>query len=137
MCCVPAYPVRTHGSVTKKATRPAMYLLHFSRYDCPGCDKMWWFTTMGDLESFIKAAYPKYPVAEWPPDRGFYPNGLSIRKCTGNNQDLILRSMVDVHDFEYDMPECLSPEVETVAKLIYDLQGIVDLIEDGEYAWPA
>ena len=113
-----------------------MYMLHFSRYDCPGCDKMWWFTTMGDLESFIKAAYPKYPVAEWNADQWFYPNGLSIRKCVGNNQDLVLRSMVDVHDFEYGMPECLSPEVETVAKLIYDLQVIVDLIEDGDYEWP-
>lgn len=45
--------------------------------------------------------------------------------------------MVETHDFEYEMPECLVPEVETAAKLIYDLQGIVDLLEDGdEYKWP-
>jgi hypothetical protein len=36
--------------------------------------------------------------------------------------------MVDTHDFDYEFPECLSPQVETVAKLIYDLQGIVDLV---------
>ena len=112
-------------------------MLKFSRYDCPGCDKKWLFDTVKDIETFIKDAYPKFPVAEWTQDRGFYPNGLSIRKCIGNNQDLILRSMVDAHDFEYEMPECLSPEVETVAKLIYDLQGIIDTIEDGgEYEWP-
>jgi hypothetical protein len=44
--------------------------------------------------------------------------------------------MIDTNDFEYEMPECLSPEVETVARLIYDLQGIVDLIADGDYTWP-
>ena len=45
--------------------------------------------------------------------------------------------MVDTHDFEYEMPECPWPKFKTVAKLIYDLQGIVDLIEDGgEYEWP-
>jgi hypothetical protein len=45
--------------------------------------------------------------------------------------------MVDNHDFDYEMPECLSPDLETVSNLIYNLQGIVDLIEDGgEYEWP-
>jgi hypothetical protein len=35
------------------------------------------------------------------------------------------------------MPVCLSPEVETVAKLIYDLQGIINTLEEGEeYEWP-
>ena len=47
-----------------------------------------------------------------------------------------MRSMVDSNDFEYEMPECLSPEFETSAKLIYDLQGIVDAMEEGEYQWP-
>jgi hypothetical protein len=113
-----------------------MYMLKFSRYDCPGCDKKWFFETMNEIEAFIKAAYPKFPKAEWPPGLGFYPDGLSISECIGRNPILKMRSMVDAHDFEYEMPECLSPEVETVAKLIYDLQGIVNLIEDGEYEWP-
>ena len=49
-----------------------------------------------------------------------------------------MMSMVEVHDFEYKMPEFNpSAGVETVAKLIYDLQGIVDLVEDGGYyQWP-
>jgi hypothetical protein len=113
-----------------------MYMLKFSRYDCPGCDKKWFFENIEKIEAFIKAAYPKFPVAEWPQDNGFYPNGLSIFECIGRNPNLKMRSMVETHDFDYEMPECLSPEVETVAKLIYDLQGIVDLIEDGEYQWP-
>ena len=113
-----------------------MYLLKFSRYDCPGCVKKWFFETIGEIEAFIRAAYPKFPKAEWPLDCEFYPNGLSISECIGRNPVLKMRSMVDAHDFEYEMPVCLSPQFETVAKLIYDLQGIVDLIEDGEYEWP-
>ena len=114
-----------------------MYLLKFSRYDCPGCDKMWFFDTMEEIESFIKAAYPKFPDAAWPMNSEFYPNGLSIYARTGRNPVLKMRSMYDGPDSEYEMPECLCPEVEIVAKLIYDLQGIVDLVDDGgEYQWP-
>ena len=48
-----------------------------------------------------------------------------------------MRSMVDSNDFEYEEPMCLSTKVEFVSQLIYRLQGIVDLIEDGgEYEWP-
>ena len=112
-------------------------MLKFSRYDCPGCDKKWFFDTIEEIETFIKDAYPKFPEAAWARGHEFYPNGLWIYECVGRNPVLKMRSMVDTHDFEYAMPECLSPVVETMAKLIYDLQGIVDLIEDGgEYQWP-
>jgi hypothetical protein len=120
-----------------------MYLLKFSRYDCPGCDKKWYFETIGEIETFIKDAYPKFPEAVWPDDCKFYPNGLSIYECVGRNPILKMRSMVDVYDFEsrlehrYEMPQCLSPEFETATKLINDLQEIIDLIQDdGEYQWP-
>jgi hypothetical protein len=113
-----------------------MYMLKFSRYDCPGCVKKWFFDTIKEIESFIKDAYPKFPDAVWPQNCDFYPNGLSISECIGRKPVLKLKSMIDTNDFEYEMPECLSPEVETVARLIYDLQGIVDLIADGEYTWP-
>ena len=114
-----------------------MYLLKFARYDCPGCDKKWFFETIGEIESFIKDAYPKFPEAEWRHGHEFYPNGLHVYECVGRNPVLKLNSMVEVHDFDYEMPECLSPEFETIAKLIYDLQGIIDLLEDGgEYQWP-
>lgn len=92
---------------------------------------------MEEIETFIKAAYPKFPEADWTRGHEFYPNGLSIYACTGRNPVLKMRSMYDAQDSEYEMPECLCPEVETVAKLIYDLQGIVYLVEDGgEYQWP-
>jgi hypothetical protein len=113
-----------------------MYLLKFSRYDCPGCDKKWYFDTIGELETFIKDAYPKFPETEWPQGRGFYPNGLSIYECVGRNPVLKMRSMVDSNDFEYYEPMCLSTKVEFVSQLIYRLQGIVDSMEDGEYQWP-
>ena len=113
-----------------------MYLLKFSRYDCPGCDKKWFFETIEEIEAFIRSAYPKFPVAEWNADQWFYPNGLSISECIGRNPVLKMKSMVAAHDFEYEMPVCLSSQFETVARLIYDLQGIVDRIEDGEYEWP-
>ena len=109
-----------------------MYLLQFSRYDCPGCDKSWYFDTIEDIETFIKDAYPKFPETEWKHGHEFYPNGLSISECVGRYPVLKMWSMVDAHDFDYEMPDYLSPEFETVAKLIYDLQGIVDLIQDGE-----
>ena len=113
-----------------------MYMLKFSRYDCPGCDKKWFFDTIEGIESFIKNAYPKFPEAVWSRGESFYPNGLSIYECVGRNPVLKMRSMVDVHDFDYEMPVCLSPEVENVGKLIYTLQGIIDAIDDGEYQWP-
>jgi hypothetical protein len=113
-----------------------MYMLEFSRYDCPGCDKKWFFETIGEIESFIKDAYPKFPEASWTRGDSFYPNGLSVYQCVGRNPILKINSMVETHDFDYEFPECLSPEFETVAKLIYDLQGIVDAMEDGEYQWP-
>jgi hypothetical protein len=114
-----------------------MYLLQFSRYDCPGCDKLWCFDTIEEIETFVKDACPKFPETVWKPRHGFYPNGLSISEVTtGRKQVLRMKSMVDAHDFEYKMPECYSPEVEPVAKLIYDSQGIVDAMEDGEYQWP-
>jgi hypothetical protein len=114
-----------------------MFMLKFSRYDCPGCDKKWFFDTIEDIETFIKDAYPKFPEAVWSQDHGFYPNGLSIYEWVGRNPILKMRSMVGAHDFYYDMPICFSPEVEDVAHLIYTLQGIVDLLEDGgEYEWP-
>jgi hypothetical protein len=113
-----------------------MYLLEFSRYDCPGCDRKWFFDTIEEIETFIKDAYPKFPVAEWPQNCEFYPNGLNIYR-TDRTPQLLMRSMVDNYEDEGEMPECLSPEVETVATLIYDLQVIIDIIEDGgEYEWP-
>ena len=119
------------------ATLHTMYMLKFSRYDCPGCDKKWFFETIEDIEIFVKDAYPKFPEAVWPMNCEFYPNGLHIYECVGRNPVLKMKSMVDTNDFEYEMPQCFSPEVETVAKLIYDLQGIIDIIEDGgEYHWP-
>lgn len=111
-------------------------MLKFSRYDCPGCDKKWFFETIDEIESFVKNAYPKFPEDEWSRGSEFYPNGMSIYECIGRHPVLKLKSMVDTNDFEYEMPECLSPQFETVAKLIYDLQGIVDLMGDGEYLWP-
>jgi hypothetical protein len=114
-----------------------MYLLQFSRYDCPGCNKMWCFSTIEELESFVRDACPKFPETTWKPRNGFYPNGLSISEVVGRKQVLRMRSMVDAHDFEHEMPECFCAEVEPVAKLIYEAQGIVDIIDDeGEYRWP-
>ena len=113
-----------------------MYLLQFSRYDCPGCDKLWYFDTLKELETFIKDAYPKFPETEWQHGREFYPNGLSISEVVGHKQVLRMRSMVDSNDFEYEEPMCLSTKVEFVAQLIYRMQGIVDAMEDGEYQWP-
>jgi hypothetical protein len=113
-----------------------MFMLQFSRYDCPGCDKKWFFETIGEIESFIKDAYPKFPEAEWRHGHEFYPNGLSIYECVGRNPVLKMRSMVDSNDFEYEEPMCLSTKVEFVAQLIYRMQGIVDAMEDGEYQWP-
>lgn len=115
-----------------------MYLLQFSRYDCPGCHKTWCFDTIGEIETFVKDACPKFPETTWNPRHGFYPNGLSIYQIVGRKQVLKMRSMVDAHDFDYEMPECLSPEVESVAKIIYESQGIVDAMDDfgDEYKWP-
>jgi hypothetical protein len=115
----------------KRPGHHTMYLLKFSRYDCPGCDRKWFFETIKDLETFLKDVYPKFPETEWRHGHEFYPNGLSIYECV-----LKMRSMVETHDFAYEMSESLSPQVNTVAKLIYDLQGIVDAMEDGEYQWP-
>ena len=36
-------------------------MIKFSRYDCPGCDKKWFFKTIKEIESFINDAYPKFP----------------------------------------------------------------------------
>jgi hypothetical protein len=114
-----------------------MYELAFSRYDCPGCDTWWYFESIQDIEEFIKDAYPKFPVAEWPIDCKFYPNGLSIYKIVGQAHVMMLRSMVASHDFESFMPESYCVESDEVAKLIYDLQIIVDQLEEGqEYEWP-
>jgi hypothetical protein len=114
-----------------------MFMLKFSRYDCPGCDKKWFFGTIEEIETFIKDAYPKFPEAVWTRGNEFYPNGLSIYECKGRSPILKLKSMIDAHDFEYEMPGCPWTKFKTVAKLIYDLQGIVDNIEDGgEYQWP-
>jgi len=114
-----------------------MYMLEFSRYDCPGCDAKWFFDSIEETETFIKDSYPKFPEAVWPQDCKFYPNGLDIYECIGRTQTLLMRSMVDANDFDCEMPVCFSTEVEPVAKLIYDLQGIIDIIEDGgEYQWP-
>jgi hypothetical protein len=110
-----------------------MYKLAFSRYDCPGCDTWWYFESIEDIEKFILDAYPKFPVAEWPIDCTFYPNGLSIYKCVGNVHVMMMRSMVE----SLMGPEALCIETDRVAKLIYDLQLIVDKIEEGqEYEWP-
>ena len=111
-------------------------MLKFSRYDCPGCDRKWFFETIGEIETFIKDAYPKFPETEWEQDREFYPNGLSIYECIGRTPVLKMRSMVESHDFDYEIPEFLFSQFETVSKLIYELQGIVDAIQDGEYKWP-
>jgi len=113
-----------------------MYLLKFSRYDCPGCDKLWYFSTIKELETFVWEDCPKFPDTEWRPRHGFYPNGLSIYEIVGRKQVLRMKSMVDVHDFDYGMPECYSAEVEPLAKLIYDSQIIVDAMQDGEHKWP-
>ena len=115
-----------------------MFMLQFSRYDCPGCDKKWFFETIGEIETFIKDAYPKFPETEWKHGHEFYPNGLSIYECVGCNPVLKMMSMVEVHDFEYKRPGFFNPNagLETVAKLIYDLQGIVDAMDDGDYQWP-
>ena len=114
-----------------------MYMLKFSRYDCPGCDKKWFFETIEEIETFIKAAYPKFPEAVWTRGHEFYPDGLSIYACTGRFPVLKMQSMDDGQDSGYEMPECLCPEVKAVAKLIYDLHVIVYLVEDGgEYQWP-
>jgi hypothetical protein len=115
----------------KRPGHHTMYMLKFSRYDCPGCDRKWFFETIKDLETFLKDVYPKFPETEWRHGHEFYPNGLSIYECV-----LKMRSMVETHDFAYEMSESLSPQVNTVAKLIYDLQGIVDAMEDGGYQWP-
>lgn len=119
-----------------------MYLLEFSRHDCPGCDQKWFFDTIEEIEAFIKDAYPKFPVAEWSQNGKFYPDGLWIYEIVGRNLVLVLRSMNDswLEDDNpelWEMPKCSSPEVETVAKLIYDLQGIINTLEEGEeYEWP-
>jgi hypothetical protein len=113
-----------------------MYMLKFSRYDCPGCDRSWYFDTLTELESFVKDAYPKFPETEWRHGHEFYPNGLSIYEVIGQKAVLKMRSMVDSNDFEYEEPMCLSTKVEFVAQLIYRMQGIVDAMDDGEYQWP-
>lgn len=113
-----------------------MYLLKFSRYDCPGCDREWFFDSVEEIESFIKDAYPKFPETEWKHGHEFYPNGLSIYEVVGGKPLLKMRSMVDSNDFEYEEPMCLSTKVQFVAQLIYRMQGIVDLMEEGEYQWP-
>jgi hypothetical protein len=113
-----------------------MYKLAFSRYDCPGCDTWWYFESIENIEKFILDAYPKFPVAEWPINCTFYPNGLSIYKCVGNVHVMMMRSMINSHDYKSEFPEALCIETDKVAKLIYDLQLIVDKIEDGEYEWP-
>lgn len=114
-----------------------MYMLKFSRYDCPGCDKKWFFETIEEIEFLIKDAYPKFPEAVWPIGSEFYPDGLSIYACTGRFPVLKMSSMVDTHDFKHEMPKCLSPGFEIAAKLIYDLQGIINVIDDGgDYQWP-
>jgi hypothetical protein len=107
-----------------------MFMLKFSRYDCPGCDKKWFFETIGEIETFVKDAYPKSHV--WPSNCEFYPNGLRIYECIGRNPVLKLKSMFDTSEFGDEMPVALVPEVNTVAKLIYDLQVIVDKIQEGE-----
>jgi hypothetical protein len=128
-----------------------MYILDFSRYDCPGCDAQWFFDSIEDIEAFIQDAYPKFPVAEWPTDCQFYPNGLSIWEVIesedlgcevkvypgGKYEVLMMRSMIETHDYDYHPPESLCAETDKVAKLIYDLQGIIDKLEEGEeYVWP-
>lgn len=113
-----------------------MFMLKFSRYDCPGCDRSWYFDTLKELEVFVKDAYPKFPETEWKHGHEFYPNGLSIYECIGRTPVLKMRSMVESHDFDYEIPEFLFSQFETVSKLIYELQGIVDAIQDGEYKWP-
>jgi hypothetical protein len=125
-----------------------MYTLTFSRYDCPGCDYSWYFDTIEEIEYFIKESYPKFPVAEWPLDCKFYPNGLSIWKNVPGDvvynglyrevyDVMVMESMVDAHDFSCLPPKSLYAETDKIAQLIYDLQIIVDKLEDGEeYEWP-
>ena len=107
-----------------------MYMLEFSRDDCP--NKTWFFDTIEEIETFVKDKYPKFPDAVWPREYGFYPNGLRICQVGGRQRVLKMRSMAETHE----MPECLCQEVETLARLIYNLQGIVDSIEGGVYEWP-
>ena len=120
----------TTGSAPPNKRRHAMFMLKFSRYDCPGCDKKWFFDTIDEIETFVKDAYPKSPV--WPANCKFYPNGLRIYECVGRTPVLKLKSMFDTSEFGDEMPVALVPEVNTVAKLIYDLQVIVDEIQEGE-----
>ena len=113
-------------------------MLEFSRYDCPGCDAKWFFDSIEDIETFIKDCYPKFPEAVWPQD-SFYPNGLSISEIVGRKPVLKMRSICDCCEAGdlMSMPVWSSTEFKTVARLIYDLQGIIDTIEDGgEYQWP-
>jgi len=119
--------------------RPTMYLLEFSRYDCPGCDRKWFFDSIEEIEAFIKDAYPKFPVAEYTRGNDFYPNGLWIYEIVGRDPVLKMRSMYDRYEEDdfMSMPVCFSPKVTTVAKLIYDLQVIIDHLEEGgAYQWP-
>jgi hypothetical protein len=81
-----------------------MYLLEFSRHDCPGCDQKWFFDTIEEIEAFIKDAYPKFPVAEWSQNGKFYPDGLWIYEIVGRNLVLVIRSMYDSW-LEDDKPE--------------------------------
>lgn len=122
------------------------YTLEFSRYDCPGCDYKWYFESIEEIEKFILDSYPKFPVAEWPSDCKFYPNGLRIWKNVPGNDDgkyhpvydvLMMRSMAELPSDYPSMPESLGEATDKVAKLIYDLQVIIDILEDGgEYEWP-
>jgi len=126
--------------------RYTMYTLEFSRFDWFGCDLKWEFESIEEIEKFIKDSYPKFPVAEWPSDCKFYPNGLSIWKNVPGNDDgkyhevydvILMRSMAESPDDYPSMPDSLNEATDKVAKLIYDLQLIIDNLEEGgEYEWP-
>lgn len=133
-------------------------VLEFSRYDFPDCETRWYFESIKEIEEFILKWYPVPPIPQWYGSDEFYPNGLRIYEIEeykdviplrGEHDSKIIRirdpdpkkvirmhSMVDVYDFEYGMPLYTSPEYANVAKLIYDLQIIVDQIEEGVYEFP-
>ena len=108
-----------------------MYLLEFSRTDCPGCDGKWFFETIEEIETFINDEI----VENYTDPPKFYADGLWIYEIIGRNPTLLMRSMYDVmEDAEWTgdgwlMPECKSPKVETVAKLIYDLHCLSVYVE--------
>jgi hypothetical protein len=96
----------------------------------------WYFESIKEIEDFILKWYPVAPILDWFGSDEFYPNGLRIYEILDGKEIIRMHSMVDDHDFEYGMPMFTSPEYANVAKLIYDLQIIIDQIEEGVYEFP-